>query len=101
MDADWSQVLAELAPAEDVYKDPVFGVQMTGGSAAIANSFQQYRELGAKTRGMLIAAAAARWQVRPDQCRAAQSVVYGPGNRSARYADLAADAARQPIPDTV
>jgi isoquinoline 1-oxidoreductase subunit beta len=101
MDADWSQVLAELAPADDLYKDPIFGVQMTGGSAAVANSFQQYRELGAKTRAMLIAAAAARWQVSPDECRAAKSVVYGPKNRSVRYADLAADAARQPIPAKV
>src|SRR5438045_9102367 len=32
MDADWSQVIAELAPAADVYKDPVFGIQMVGGS---------------------------------------------------------------------
>ena len=48
MDADWSQVLAELAPAADVYKDPLFGMQMVGGSGSIAHSFQQYRELGAK-----------------------------------------------------
>jgi len=55
MDADWSQVQAELAPAADVYRDPLFGLQMTGGSASIANSFQQYRELGARTRAMLVA----------------------------------------------
>jgi len=42
MDADWSQVAAELAPAADVYKDPLFGLQMVGGSASIPNSFQQY-----------------------------------------------------------
>jgi isoquinoline 1-oxidoreductase beta subunit len=99
MDADWSQVIAELAPAADVYKDPVFGIQMVGGSGSIAHSFQQYRELGAKTRAMLIAAAADRWHVSPDQCRTANSVVYGPGNRSARYAELAKDAARKPVPD--
>src|SRR6267142_2001269 len=99
MDADWSQVIAELAPAADVYKDPVFGVQMVGGSGSIAHSFQQYRELGAKTRGMLIAAAADRWHVSPDQCRTENSIVYGPGNRSARYVELAEDAARKPIPD--
>jgi CO/xanthine dehydrogenase Mo-binding subunit len=58
MDADWSQVIAELAPAADVYKDPLFGIQMVGGSGSIAHSFQQYRELGAKTRAMLVAAAA-------------------------------------------
>src|SRR6266851_3386070 len=101
MDADWSQVVAELAPAADVYRDPLFGLQMTGGSAAVANSFQQYRELGAKARAMLIAAAAERWQVRPDECRAANSVVYGSGSRTARYSELADDAARQPVPDKV
>src|SRR5437588_10729530 len=81
MDADWSQVVPELAPAADVYKDPVLGFQMVGGSGSIAHSFQQYRELGAKTRAMLIAAAADRWRVTPGQCRTANSVVYGPGNR--------------------
>src|SRR5262249_59498040 len=60
MDADWSRVTAELAPAADVYKDPLFGIQMVGGSGSIAHSFQQYRELGAKTRAMLITAAAER-----------------------------------------
>ena len=58
MDADWSQVIAELAPAADVYKDPRIGIQVVGGSGSIAHSFQQYRELGAKTRAMLVAAAA-------------------------------------------
>ena len=101
LDADWSQVVAELAPAADVYKDPLFGIQMVGGSGSIAHSFQQYRELGAKTRAMLVAAAAARWQVTPAQCRTANSVVFGPGNQSARYAELANDAARTPVPETV
>src|SRR6185503_3861700 len=50
MDADWKNVIADLAPAADVYKDPLFGIQMVGGSGSIAHSYQQYRELGAKTR---------------------------------------------------
>jgi isoquinoline 1-oxidoreductase subunit beta len=101
LDADWSQVIAELAPAADVYKDPLFGIQMVGGSGSIAHSFQQYRELGAKTRAMLVAVAADRWKVAPDQCRTEKSVVYGPGNRSLRYAELASDAARKPVPEKV
>src|SRR5260370_42229161 len=101
MDADWSQVIAELAPAADVYKDPLIGVQWVGGSTAIANSFPQYRELGARARAMLIETAADRWRVKPDQCRAANSVVYGPGNRSVRYSDLANEAARRPVPGNV
>ena len=99
MDADWSRVTTELAPAADVYKDPVFGLQIVAGSASIANSFLQYRELGAKTRAMLIAAAAKRWNVMPNECRTAASVVYGPDGRSVRYAELAEDAARLPVPD--
>src|SRR5216683_933182 len=97
MDADWSQVVAELAPAADVYKDPVFGIQMVGGSGSIAHSFQQYRELGAKARAMLVSAAADRWKVAPDQCRTEASVVHGPGGKSATYAELADGAAKQPV----
>jgi isoquinoline 1-oxidoreductase beta subunit len=101
LDADWSQVVAELAPAAEVYKDPLFGMQMVGGSGSIAHSFQQYRELGAKTRAMLVAAAAAGWNVTPGECRAESSVVHGPGGRSARYAELASAAAKLPVPATV
>jgi len=101
MDADWSRVVAELAPAADVYKDPVFGIQMVGGSGSIAHSFQQYRELGAKTRAMLVAAASEKWQVRPEQCRTEDSVVHGPGGQSATYASLAEAAAHIRVPENV
>ena len=101
MDADWSQVIAELAPAADVYRDPVYGMQMVGGSGSIAHSFQQYRELGAKTRAMLVAAAASQWNVAPTQCHTEASVVQGPSGQSARYAELAEAAAQQPVPATV
>src|SRR5258708_6528809 len=101
LDADWSQVIAELAPAADVYKDPLIGVQWVGVSTAIANSFPQYRELGARARSILVQTAADRWRVKPEQCNASNSIVYGPGNRSARYSDLANEAARRPIPENV
>ncbi len=101
LDADWSQVVAELAPAADVYKDPMFGIQMVGGSGSIAHSYQQYRELGAKTRAMLVAVAARRWNVSPDTCRTENSVIYGPSGQTAKYADLAGEAARGPVPATV
>jgi isoquinoline 1-oxidoreductase beta subunit len=101
MDADWNNVIAQLAPAADVYKDPLFGIQMVGGSGSIAHSFQQYRQLGAKTRAMLVAAAADRWKTTPEQCRTEASVVHGPAGQSATYAELAGDAARKPVPATV
>jgi isoquinoline 1-oxidoreductase beta subunit len=101
LDADWSQVIAELAPAADVYKDPLFGIQVVGGSGSIAHSFQQYWELGARTRAMLVAAAAEQWKVAPDQCRTEASVVHGPDGKSATYAELAEAAAKQAVPATV
>jgi isoquinoline 1-oxidoreductase beta subunit len=50
---------------------------------------------------MLVAAAAKRWNVSADQCRTEQSIVYGPGGRAAKYSELAAEAARGPVPETV
>jgi isoquinoline 1-oxidoreductase beta subunit len=97
----WSQVVGELAPAADVYKDPIYQLQITGGSISVPHSFQQYRELGAKMRAMLVATAAERWRVVPAQCRTENSVVYGPANQAARYVDLASEAARRPVPGEV
>jgi len=101
LDADWALMRSELAPAADVFKDPAFGMQMTGGSGSISRSFTQYREIGARARAMLVAAAAEQWGVRPDQCRTARSMVYGPDERSATYGQLADAAMKQPVPQTV
>src|SRR5208283_1327456 len=100
LDVDWSQVSASLAPAGDPYKDPFFGIQMTGGSSGVANSWVQYREIGAAVRTMLVAAAAAQWQVPVSDCTTGAGMVRS-GARSATYASLAAAAARQPVPDKV
>jgi isoquinoline 1-oxidoreductase beta subunit len=101
MDADWPQVVSELAPAVDVYRDPIRGMQLVGGSGSIATSFQQYRELGARARAMLVAAAADRWKIPVDRCRTEASVVRGPSGEKATYAELAGDASRLPVPASV
>ncbi|TFW07736.1 xanthine dehydrogenase family protein molybdopterin-binding subunit, partial [Oxalobacteraceae bacterium OM1] len=101
LEADWSQVRSELAPAGDAYKDPMFGMQMTGGSGSIAHSFTQYREIGARARAMLIAAAAQQWNVPADQCKAVKGVVVGPAGKRATYGQLANAAMEQPVPDKI
>ncbi len=101
LDADWAQMRAELAPAGDAYKDPAFGMQITGGSGTIAHSFTQYREIGARARTMLVAAAAEQWKVSPAQCRTAKGVVYGPAGQKAAYGALADAAMKQPVPEAV
>ncbi len=64
LDADWSQMRAVHSPADDkIYANLLFGVQGTGGSSAIANSYDQHRAAGATARAMLVAAAAEEWGV--------------------------------------
>ncbi|MBV8633551.1 MAG: xanthine dehydrogenase family protein molybdopterin-binding subunit [Burkholderiaceae bacterium] len=101
LDADWSHVKGELAPAGDAYKDPLFGIQMTGGSGSVAHSFMQYREIGARARAMLVAAAAAQWKVAPEQIKVSKGVVSGPNGQQASFGALADAAMAQPVPDKV
>ncbi|HZV65684.1 MAG TPA: xanthine dehydrogenase family protein molybdopterin-binding subunit, partial [Telluria sp.] len=101
LDADWSQMRGELAPAGEVFKDPVFGIQMTGGSGTIAHSYTQYREIGAKARAMLVAAAAEQWKLKPEQCKTAKGFVTGPSGQKASYGSLADAAMKQPMPASV
>jgi isoquinoline 1-oxidoreductase beta subunit len=101
LDADWSQVRGELAPAGDAFKDPMMGMQMTGGSGSVAHSFVQYREIGARARAMLVAAAAQKWGVSPAQCKTSSGMVLGPTGQKATYGELADAAMQQPMPATV
>jgi isoquinoline 1-oxidoreductase beta subunit len=101
LDADWSQVRGALAPAGDQYKDPAFGIQITGGSGSIAHSYTQYREIGAKARQMLIAAAAEQWKVPASQIKTSKGTLIGPAGQKATYGSLADAAMKQPVPATV
>ena len=99
--ADFAQMRSELAPANIIFKDPVFGIQMTGGSSSIKNSYRQYREIGAAARAMLIAAAAQKWQVTITECHTASGRVIGPLGYSASFGELAEAAMQLPVPQTV
>jgi isoquinoline 1-oxidoreductase beta subunit len=101
LDVDWAQMRGELADAGEQYKDPAFGIQMTGGSGTVAHSFIQYREIGAKARAMLVAAAAAEWKVSPDQVRTSKGMLIGPSGQQAKYGAFADAAMKQPVPATV
>ena len=101
LDADWSNMVGALAPAGDQYKDPVFGIQITGGSGSVAHSYMQYREIGAKARAMLIAAAAEQWKVSPEQVKTAKGTLMGPAGQTATYGAMADAAMKQPVPATV
>lgn len=101
LDADWAKVTSRHGTNNPAYADPLFGLHLTGGSNSIKNSFTQYRELGARTRAMLIAAAAKRWNVSPASLATREGVVIGPGGQRLTYGELAAEAMAQPVPEQV
>jgi isoquinoline 1-oxidoreductase beta subunit len=100
LDADWSLVRTEYAPADAKrYANLAFGtMQGTGGSTAIANSYLQYREAGATARAMLVAAAADAWKVPAEEIRTSDSVLTHASGRRATYGVMAAAAAKQAPP---
>ena len=103
LEVDLKQVRLEHAPAnEKLYANPLLGVQATGNSNAIRGAWQPLRQAGATARTMLVAAAAKRWNVDPASCRAQSGEVLHPSTGSKlKYGELAADAARMPVPENV
>ncbi len=95
LDADWSRVSVEMAPANTkVYQNAGFGAQGTGGSSAINNSWDQLRTVGAAGRAMFVTAAAQRWNVPAGQITVKDGIVSHPSGKQATFADLVADAAK-------
>src|SRR5467141_984022 len=104
LEVDLKQVRLEHAPPnEKLYGNPLFGgIQATGNSNAIRAAWQPLRQAGATARTMLIAAAAKRWNIDPASCRAESGeVLHPPTGRTIKYAELAAAAARMPVPERV
>jgi len=92
---DWKQVHVEQAATNPKVYD--LG---TGGSGSIAGSWLPLRRAGAAAREMLIAAAAKKWEVGADTCKAKDGyVVHGHPERSFRYGELIESAAKLPIPN--
>jgi len=102
LDADWATVQVEIAPAEPVYKNPAFSVQMTGDSTSTRTSWDPLRQAGATARALLVAAAAQTWGVPETECVSASSIVtHRPTGRTLSYGALATLAATLPAPTGV
>ncbi|HSM18236.1 MAG TPA: xanthine dehydrogenase family protein molybdopterin-binding subunit [Gemmatimonadales bacterium] len=100
LDADWSKIKVEHAPAAPVYAHTAFGIQATGGSTTTWSEFQRYREAGAMARTLLIEAASQRYGVPVSACRTENGVVIA-GNSRARFGELADAAAELTAPASV
>ncbi len=102
LDADWAQMHAVHAPADnDRYKNLFFGIQGTGGSTAIANSYLQMREAGATARDLLVSAAAEKWKVPKSEISVLKGKIsHNTSNNHASFGELADLASTLPLPTT-
>ena len=66
------------------------GIQVTGGSSSIKDSWLVLRQAGASARAMLIAAAAQQWKVPAGECTTKGGIVSHPDGKQASYGELAA-----------
>jgi isoquinoline 1-oxidoreductase beta subunit len=104
LDADWTRVRVESAPADaKLYNNFVFGpMQGTGGSSSMANSWAQLRDAGAKGRAMLLAAAARDWHVPVAELTVDKGIVYhAASKRQGSFGSLVRTAATLPVPEQV
>lgn len=131
LDADWSRVRVEHPPLDAIYNNQAtlvdglpfhpdsdstlkqlsqwmtaksmreFGLQMTGGSSSLKDLWLPMREAGASARALLVAAAAAQWGVKAEDCRVKAGVVSHASGKTAGFGELAAAAAQLPLPKAV
>ena len=103
LECDWAKVSTEfVSPQENMRRDRVWGDMSTGASRSIASSQLYLRQAGATAREMLIAAAAARWNVPAFECVAAMSVItHQPSGRKLAFGAVAEAAAKVPPPADV
>lgn len=92
LDADWDRV--RVIDAHANFR--AYGMQGPAGSNSIATNWDPMRNAGAAARAMFVAAAALRWGVPRRLIEVRDGVVSHPASkRSATFAELLADAARQ------
>ena len=95
MEADWKRVKVQQAHGDEVK----FGNQDTDGSRSTRHYLIPMRQIGASARAMLENAAAKRWGVPVAEVKASNhEVVHAASGRRIGFGDLAADAAKEPVP---
>jgi isoquinoline 1-oxidoreductase beta subunit len=73
--ADYSAIQVKNPTNNPLFNNPMFGMQLTGGSTAVRAWWEPLRVVGATARGMLIEAAAKQWNVAASNCNVQDSFV--------------------------
>lgn len=95
LEVDWANVSYSHGPADKAFFNPAMGLQATGGSSSVKGFFGPLRKAAAQVREMLVAAAAASWNVSPDACKAENGkVIHTASGKSVAYGELLEAAAK-------
>ncbi len=100
LDADWSKIKVEHAKAAPEYVHTAYGIQITGGSSTTWSEFDRYRQAGALTRALLVAAAAEELGVAAESLQTENGYVIS-GDKKISYGELAEAAAKLETPKAV
>lgn len=102
LEVDPAELNIEFAGVDSLYRNPIYGIQITGGSTSVASHWTHLRELGAATRIMMQQAAANVWQVSADKCIAQNSFIIHPNNKTKlSYGELTSIVAEMSIPKDI
>ena len=107
LEADPESIDVSFAGVDSIYRNTIYGIQITGGSTSVASSWQIIREAGAATRMMLIKAAANTWEIKENDCIAENGMVINQSKghpafqQKISFGQLAAIAATYSVPSEI
>jgi isoquinoline 1-oxidoreductase beta subunit len=101
LEVDLTAIRIVAAPAGDAYVNAGNGGQITGTSNSVSDAWERLRTAGAQARSVLIAAAADRWRMAPERCRAHRGRIENDRGQSFSYGQLAPAAAKLQVPKDV
>ena len=107
LEADPESIDVSFAGVDSIYRNTIYGIQITGGSTSVASSWQIIREAGAATRMMLIKAAANTWEIKESDCIAENGMVINQSKghpafqQTISFGQLAAIAATYSVPNDI
>ncbi len=101
LEVDFTTIRIIAAPVGNAYVNVGNGGQITGTSNSVTDAWVRLRTAGAQARTLLIAAAAAKWRIAPERCRAQRARIENDRGLSFSYGQLALAAAKLPLPKDV
>ena len=101
LEVDFTTIRIVAAPVGDAYVNAGNGGQITGTSNSVTDAWERLRTAGAQARTLLIIAAAGKWHIPPERCRARRGRIENDRGQSFSYGQLVQAAAKLEVPKDI